>query len=298
MLNTDLDPVLERYVAHQHTHGKPSSVKAARHHWSRLIGHFGRATDAQGCMRSEAVAGFIARRRKEGVKDASINTSLRTLRAAGNFAGLDTSGIKLLKVTRRPPAVLSATDLSALRRQASLCLPDKAGRFMHVALYLGSKAGLRHQEILHLKARDVNLTQQFLRVTEKTEERDGVAWSPKSHAEREVPFGQTLARALGDFYARRKPGQNEWLFPGVQGRPLTSLQPWAKRVWTFAGLYDRETKPGLHQLRRTWASELLGRGADIETVRELGGWADLATVQRYVASTDERKRTAQAMLDD
>ena len=41
----------------------------------------------------------------------------------------------------------------------------------------------------------------------------------------------------------------------------------------------------------------LGRQADIQTVRELGGWSGLAVVERYVASTERLKRSAVERLD-
>jgi site-specific recombinase XerD len=81
----------------------------------------------------------------------------------------------------------------------------------------------------------------------------------------------------------------------VVGVPLFAVAdftPEVREAFVVAGLWDADRKCGLHMLRRTFASRLLGSGVDIETVRELGGWADLTTVQRYVASTDDRKRAA------
>ena len=65
-----------------------------------------------------------------------------------------------------------------------------------------------------------------------------------------------------------------------------------RRVFEAAGLYDPSAKPGLHMLRRSFASHALAAGADVETVRVLGGWASLAVVQRYVASSTDMKRAA------
>ena len=54
---------------------------------------------------------------------------------------------------------------------------------------------------------------------------------------------------------------------------------------------------GFISLLRTFATELLGRGVDVETVRQLGGWSDLSVVMRYVTSSDARKRRAIEALD-
>jgi hypothetical protein len=47
-----------------------------------------------------------------------------------------------------------------------------------------------------------------------------------------------------------------------------------------------------HDLRNTFSSRLVEKGADIETVRSLLGHSSIAITQRYVHSTDERRRSA------
>ncbi len=80
----------------------------------------------------------------------------------------------------------------------------------------------------------------------------------------------------------------------VAGTQTYFILKWVNNHTDCDCRFDHRERKGLspNVLRRTFASELLGRGADIETVRELGGWADLVTVQRYLASTSERKRSA------
>jgi len=47
-----------------------------------------------------------------------------------------------------------------------------------------------------------------------------------------------------------------------------------------------------HGLRHTTGTRLIQKGADIETVRTLLGHSSIAVTQRYVYSTDERRRSA------
>jgi integrase len=47
-----------------------------------------------------------------------------------------------------------------------------------------------------------------------------------------------------------------------------------------------------HCLRHTGASRMLAAGVDVKTVMEIGGWKNLAVMQRYLHPTDERKREA------
>jgi integrase len=51
-------------------------------------------------------------------------------------------------------------------------------------------------------------------------------------------------------------------------------------------------KMSFHTLRHTWASRLVMEGVDLLTVKELGGWKDLAMVQRYAHLAPEHRRAA------
>jgi integrase len=147
---------------------------------------------------------------------------------------------------------------------------------------IATHAGLRHNEILHLHIRDVAGDQ--LHVAAKA------GWTPKTHEERSVPINRLLKLALESHIA----GLNDtrpsaWLFPGRDGHLVAAVDP-VRDAFKRAALYDPALKPGLHMLRRTFATQLLAAGADIETVRQLGGWKNLKTVQRYVTSADATKR--------
>ena len=52
-----------------------------------------------------------------------------------------------------------------------------------------------------------------------------------------------------------------------------------------------------HDLRHTFASRLVERGVDVETVRDLLGHHSITITQRYTHSTDERKKEAVELLN-
>jgi len=192
--------------------------------------------------------------------------------------------IRLLRETKRLPTALSADEVERLVALA----PSP----YDLILLLAAKAGLRHQEILHLKVGDVDFPNRSVRVSAKPE----VNWSPKSHAERDVPLARSVADRLQAAVAGRRAG--EWIFPGAEReRPLVAAHEPIREIFKRAALYHPTLRPGLHLLRRTFATELLGRGVDVETVRQLGGWSDLSVVMRYVTSSDARKRRAIEALD-
>ena len=173
--------------------------------------------------------------------------------------------------------------------------PESVNRLIELAnspfnliIMTAALAGLRHAEILHLQRQDVDLDGDLLHVRAKER-----VWSPKSHVERTVPLHPDLAEAYSKHLALLvDESPTAWVFPGIEGGPRRLVSAPVRRVFKEAGLYNPEHKPGLHSLRRTWATELLGQGADIETVRQLGGWSTIGIVQRYVTSSDERKRDA------
>jgi integrase/recombinase XerD len=213
----------------------------------------------------------------------TINGALRALRAAVNLAKGNgrlsrAPTVKLLREGRKLPSILTLAQVDEL---ASKACPE-ARR----AIYLAAHAGFRHQECLHLAVGDIRLKDREIHLRAKPE----VGWSPKSHHERAVPMSDRLVELLTPHVAGKAPGA--WLFPGRDGKPRFGLHSEVRAAFRAAGLWDPERKPGLHMLRRTFASTLLTRGVDVQTVRELGGWADLVTVQRYLSSNHDVKRRA------
>jgi len=234
----------------------------------------------------------VKQRHAEGVSPETINGALRVLRAALRLAtepGAPLEGrvpprVKLLRVTRRIPSILEDQQLEALL--------EGAPAPFDLMLLLAARAGLRHQEILHLQVRDIDFRGGRVRVAAKP------GWTPKSHEERAVPIGARLAGRLAlHVESLGEPRPDSWLFEGNEGGPRVNAAEPVREIFRQAGLYDGVDRPGLHMLRRTFASGLLVKGVDLNTVRELGGWKDLQTVQRYLASTDSLKRAAIQALE-
>ena len=277
--------VLRGYLTSLSVRAKPSTVKTTRCHVRRLDAGLGPKMAA--ALGRSTVEAYAATRLETGVSRATVNGELRVLRAALSCAvenRLITEApcrVRPLKEGRKLPRVLTPQQVDHLVECA-------AEPWVKAAILLAARAGLRHQEILHLQWARVEWRTKTIIVA-------GVGdWTPKSHHEREVPFGRTINVALTNLL----PAFGGWVFPWCNGTLRSSADLEVRATFKAAGLYNPDDKPGLHMLRRTWATELLGRGADIETVRQLGGWADLSTVQRYVTSTDERKRAAIALLED
>lgn len=106
----------------------------------------------------------------------------------------------------------------------------------------------------------------------------------KGNKERIVPLPLAVKSALNHWLAANNSLPPEApLFPGRNGKPLTarSIQKLLQNTRTALGLPAHATP---HALRHSFATHLLHGGADLRTVQELLGHAQLATTQRYLAN--------------
>ena len=182
-----------------------------------------------------------------------------------------TAFIETPRLWRRLPETLRLSEveglLSSVQREG-LGLRDLA---MLEILY---GAGLRVSELIGLDLQDVNQQAAFVRCM------------GKGNKERLVPLGRCALQALKCYLEQERPqllsrrASVEALFVNRWGRRLTR-----QRVWQLLRFYAAKAGTGKaihpHTLRHSFATHLLERGADLRTVQELLGHADISTTQRY-----------------
>jgi integrase/recombinase XerD len=132
-------------------------------------------------------------------------------------------------------------------------------------------AGLRISEASGLNIRDLDFSRELIRVR------------GKGNKERLVPLGEEAARWLGRYLKEGRPvlvgaRPGNALFIGRTGKRLSRKGIW-KNYAALANLAGIGSK--LHTLRHSYATELLAGGADLRSVQELLGHADLSTTQIY-----------------
>ena len=118
----------------------------------------------------------------------------------------------------------------------------------------------------------------------------------KGDKERVVPLGTQAVDALRRYLARGRPyldrRHRPEIFLNAQGGPLTRAGAFMilRRMAVRAGLEPERVHP--HLLRHSFATHLLDGGADLRSVQELLGHADLATTEVYTHVSDRRRRDA------
>jgi integrase/recombinase XerD len=133
--------------------------------------------------------------------------------------------------------------------------------------------GLRVSELCGARLEHLDLESGLLRVTGKGDKM------------RLVPVGSKAAAALAAYLAAERPGlvrklTRSHLFLSARGRALTPDRIWqlAKETAQRAG-FSQAVYP--HLLRHSFATHLLGNGADLRIIQELLGHADISTTQIY-----------------
>lgn len=245
--------------------------------------HFNRLPDMPHLLALQArdVRAFLAARRSEGVGSRSLSRTLSALRMFYKFLERRGYGkndairaVALPKLPHSVPKPLTAPKATALVDGADIASADQPEWIIVrdtavLALLYGS--GLRISEALSLKRKDAPIKgRDMLRVT------------GKGSKTRVVPV-LPIAREAVEAYLKLCPmglGSEDPLFVGVQGKQLSPriIQLRIAKARAVLGLPETATP---HALRHSFATHLLGAGADLRSIQELLGHASLSTTQGY-----------------
>lgn len=239
-----------------------------------LTDHWGEAIDATTLARITAadLRAYLARRRGEGLTAASTARELSAVRTYLHWAGVEPPALKGPRRKRSLPRPQAPADIMALGEDMAenAAEPWIAARDWAVLLLLYG-AGLRIGEAMALPAAILPLG-ETLRVT------------GKRGKTRIVPLLPELRAAI-EHYAALVPfvvARDEPLFRGAKGGPLSAaiIRRAVQGARERLGLAARTTP---HALRHSFATHLLGRGADLRQLQELLGHASLSSTQIYTA---------------
>ena len=180
------------------------------------------------------------------------------------------------------PKVLTEDEVEALLSAPDLTTAE--GLRDRALLEMLYATGMRVSEIGNLKVENGNLEMKYVLVF------------GKGSKERIVPLGSVAAGYLERYLKEARPTffvkdeeDPQTVFIGLGGQGLTR-----QRVWELIGQYGRNA--GIlkhispHMLRHSFATHLLDNGADLRSVQEMLGHADISTTQIYTHLTNKRLR--------
>jgi integrase/recombinase XerD len=236
---------------------------------------------------ADQITEYVAAMRAEGLAATTIGRRVAALRGfyrhqvlLGTRGDNPAAELDLPKRRRTLPRTLSPGEAERLIEAANGTSPRSLRDRALVELLYG--AGLRVSEAMGLEKNGVDFDQRLVRCI------------GKGSKERVVPVGREAVEALRRYIARGRPYLDKRhrpeLFLNAQGGALTRAGAFfiLRKLAETAGLEPGRVHP--HLLRHSFATHLLEGGADLRSVQEMLGHADLATTELYTHVSDRRRR--------
>jgi integrase/recombinase XerD len=236
---------------------------------------------------------FMLAQKSQGISPTSISRRLAAIRMFHRFLARErilkndpTTLIDSPKLWKKVPDTLSVNEVEALISQPDL--RDEQGSRDKAILETLYATGMRVSELSNLKTNNVNLDIGFLRCI------------GKGNKERIIPLGKKAIQNIKRYLEFSRPHflkqkTSEFIFVGRSGTKLSR-----QSVWKLIKRYARQAKIKklikVHTLRHSFATHLLERGADLRSVQEMLGHANISTTQIYTHIDKERLKTIHKMF--
>lgn len=225
---------------------------------------------------------YILYLERQNLSSATISRNIASIRAffmyllrKGQITQDPSEQLKPPKVEKRVPETLTVDEVNLLLEQPSGDSPkelrDKA---MLELLYA---TGIRVSELITLKVRDINLPMSYICCHD-------------DDRERVIPFEAVAKDALILYMEKARNsmcGDTDYLFSNCQGTAMTRQGFWKiiKHYAAKAGI-EKDITP--HMIRHSFAMHLVNNGADLKSVQEMLGHADISTTQIYMKKSTAR----------
>ena len=278
------DPDLDGFLTLLAARRAPRTVEAYRRDLTQLAGWLEHPVSSASVDELER---WIAQMRADGRAATTIARRIAAVRAffrhqmlLGARGDNPAAALALPKRLRTLPRTLSPAEAERLIDAAAGTTPRAMRDRALVELMYG--AGLRVSEALGLDRRGVDLDERLVRPV------------GKGGKERLVPLGRPAVESLRRYIAMGRPHLDRRhrpeLFLNARGGPLTRAGAFLilRRLAGKAGLAPERVHP--HLLRHSFATHLLEGGADLRSVQEMLGHADLSTTELYTHVSDRRRR--------
>lgn len=217
-----------------------------------------------------AVAGTVHR------KISALRTLFRYMRRHEIISTDPVAGLKLPRKPKQLPVFVAEDALSKLLDEFRFGdnFSGLRDRTVVEFLYL---TGMRRSELINLQDTDVDLSAGQVRVTGKRDK------------QRVIPLSAGFVRSLRSYIAvREESGLScDWFFVTDRGNKMYDKSVY-NLVTRYLAMVTTIEKKSPHVLRHTFATHMLNRGADLNSIKELLGHASLSATQVYTHNTFEQ----------
>lgn len=223
------------------------------------------------------VLSYLLYLQKEGRASSTVSRTLASLRSYylfmmqnGVVKSNPTSNLEAPHVEKKIPKMLSGEEVELLLEQPKDC--DNKGIRDKAMLELLYATGIRVSELINLDVSDVNVPMSFVRCK-------------GGKKERIIPMGHQAKDALENYINNVRKymvkDENETaLFVNCSGARLSRQGFW-KLIKYYQHIAGIETDITPHTLRHSFAAHLLENGADLHSIQEMMGHADISSTQVY-----------------
>lgn len=223
------------------------------------------------------VLSYLLALQKKGKATSTVSRTLASLRSFylfmmqnGRVSSNPTSNLEAPHVEKKAPQILAGDEVERLLEQPDTS--DNKGVRDKAMLELLYATGIRVSELINLDITDINISMSFIRC------RGG-------KKERIIPMGNKAKEALENYIKNARvymlKNKNEMaLFVNCNGMRLSRQGFW-KLIKHYRSAADIQAEITPHTLRHSFAAHLLENGADIHSIQEMMGHADISSTQVY-----------------
>ena len=273
---SELLTVYEDYLKTE-KHASANTVSS----YVRDVHQFAQSMEDSGVSLTEVlpkdVEGFTKSLVRKGKSPATVTRSVASIKsfyncliALGKVDRNPAKGVAPAKVERKLPQVLTGKEVELFLEQPDCT--DLKGYRDRAMLELLYATGIRVSELIDLDLDDLNLPGGVLKCYSKGKERI-------------IPLYQTAIRALSEYVHNVRPQlvedvEEPALFVNMNGERMSRQGFWKliKYYQEKAGI-QKDITP--HTLRHSFAAHLLENGADLRSIQEMLGHADISSTQIY-----------------
>ena len=225
----------------------------------------------------DTVSEYLHHMGDQGKSPATITRSAASIRSfynymmqAGRVKANPAKAVTTAKVERKCPEILTNREVELFLEQPKC--EDEKGVRDHAMLELLYATGIRVSELIDLNVEDVNLPVGFIHCTGHSKERI-------------IPLYPTAVKALREYMTSIRPRivadeTQRALFVNMNGARMTRQGFW-KIIKHYQAKAEISKDVTPHTLRHSFAVHLLENGADLRSIQEMLGHADISSTQIY-----------------